>query len=296
MAEAKLGGAVGGEPLEAGDVGAGRVDVQPVAAGRRLDRVAGGGERLAQPHHVGLHRLGRARRGIVAPHRVDQRLEPARRARAGRRATPTGVGAADRRRATAARRTRPASSRAGTREVPASWTCSWPSDRRSRRTSSAISLITAATGCISVALPPEPTLTDPAPPACSRIAPARGPSSTGGADRGPQRRSTRERHREVPMDASKTARSTALGRVSRPVRVVLAAAGFAVISTAVPAWSPATALAPPSSTIAPTSAGGAPRDAERLTMVPAERGGSAKFSPPAPPHTRPSARAGRRRR
>ena len=100
------------------DIGARRFDVQSVAAGRRLDRVAGGGERLAEPHHVRLHRLGRARRRDRRPTSRRSAPQPSRLVRAGRRATPADVGAAARRRASAVRRTRPASSRAGTREVP----------------------------------------------------------------------------------------------------------------------------------------------------------------------------------
>ena len=52
VAEAKFGGALGGEPLKPSDIGARRFDAQPVAAWRRLDRVACGRQRLAETNHV----------------------------------------------------------------------------------------------------------------------------------------------------------------------------------------------------------------------------------------------------
>ena len=75
VSEAELGRTLVGKGLEAGRRRPLGRDRQPVAARAGLDRVAGSGERLTQPDHVRLQRLGCRRRRVVAPHRVDQRLD-----------------------------------------------------------------------------------------------------------------------------------------------------------------------------------------------------------------------------
>ena len=61
------------EPL---GVDRGRVDVQPVSGRHGLqDLAADIRQRAPQPHHVGLDRLARARRWIIAPERVDDHID-----------------------------------------------------------------------------------------------------------------------------------------------------------------------------------------------------------------------------
>ena len=107
---------VGGEPLEPHGVHRGGVDGEPVAAADRLDQLrVGRAERAAQADDVGLDRLRRGRRGILAPQGVDDGVDGHHASRAGWRAGRAGGGGGSRRRGPRDRRPRRRAGRARTR-------------------------------------------------------------------------------------------------------------------------------------------------------------------------------------